>query len=130
MCKRTVLTKLLGATIAILFVAILLLAAGCAYKGGRIVDGTNLEIGISVPGTEGYCTINALSYTGGLKVCGDEGTLILVTNRVAETNSYFGLVKTQRFSDMSAAIMPMFWILPATNGMPATVILGKPRKVK
>ena len=119
---RAFISRIIGAT--------LLLVVGCAYKGGRVVDGTNLEIGISIPGTESYWTINALSYTGGLKVCGDEGTMILVTNRVAETNSYFGLVKTQRFSDMSAAIMPMFWILPATNGMPATVIFGKPQKVK
>lgn len=126
MCKRAVVAKLLAATIGVLFLVVLLMSLGCAYKGGKVVDGTNLEIGMSVPGTEGCWTINALSYTGGLRVCGDERTVITVTNNVAETNSYFGVVKTQRHSAMSATIEPLYWILPATNGMPATVILGKP----
>lgn len=90
-----------------LFTIALALLAGCSsYKGGRVVDGTNLEIGIAVPGTDGMLTIDALSYTAGLKVCGADKTIINVTNFVSETNSYFGVVKTQRNSRMSAIIIP------------------------
>ena len=91
--------------------------SGCtSYEGGKVVDGTNLEIGLAVPGTEGRLTINAIAYTGGLKVCGDERTVIVVTNDVAETNSYFGVVKMFRHSKMSSRIEPCYYCyLSETN---------------
>ena len=80
------------------------LFAGCAYKGGKVVDGTNLCIGMTIPGTE--WTINALDYVGGLRVAGNDQTSICVSNEVMETNSYFGVVKTRRHSRMTATIEP------------------------
>ena len=80
------------------------LFAGCAYKGGKVVDGTNLCIGMTIPGTE--WTINALDYVGGLRVAGNDQTSICVSNEVMETNSYFGVVETRRNSRMTATIEP------------------------
>lgn len=80
------------------------LCNGCAYKGGKVVDGTNLCIGMTIPGTE--WTINALDYVGGLRVGGNDQTSITVSNEVVETNSYFGVVRTERHSKMTAAIEP------------------------
>ena len=80
------------------------LFAGCAYKGGKVVDGTNLCIGMTIPGTE--WTINALDYVGGLRVAGNDQTSICVSNEVTETNSYFGVVETRRHSRMTATIEP------------------------
>ena len=80
------------------------LFAGCAYKGGKVVDGTNLCIGMTIPGTE--WTINALDYVGGLRVAGNDQTSICVSNEVMETNSYFGVVETHRHSRMTATIEP------------------------
>ena len=80
------------------------LFAGCAYKGGKVVDGTNLCIGMTIPGTE--WTINALDYVGGLRVAGNDQTSICVSNEVIETNAYFGVVKTHRHSKMTATIEP------------------------
>ena len=80
------------------------LFAGCAYKGGKVIDGTNLAIGMTIPGTE--WTINALDYVGGLRVAGNDQTSICVSNDVTETNSYFGVVKTHRHSKMTATIEP------------------------
>ena len=80
------------------------LFAGCAYKGGKVVDGTNLCIGMTIPGTE--WTINALDYVGGVRVAGNDQTSICVSNEVAETNSYFGVVETRRHSKMTATIEP------------------------
>ena len=80
------------------------LFAGCAYKGGKVIDGTNLCIGMTIPGTE--WTINALDYVGGLRVAGNDQTSICVSNEVVETNSYFGVVETRRHSRMTATIEP------------------------
>ena len=80
------------------------LFAGCAYKGGKVIDGTNLCIGMTIPGTE--WTINALDYVGGLRVAGNDQTSICVSNEVMETDSYFGVVETRRHSRMTATIEP------------------------
>ena len=80
------------------------LCNGCAYKGGKVIDGTNLAIGMTIPGTE--WTINALDYVGGLRVAGNDQTSICVSNEVLETNSYFGVVETRRHSKMTATIEP------------------------
>ena len=80
------------------------LCNGCVYKGGKVVDGTNLCIGMTIPGTE--WTINALDYVGGLRVAGNDQTSICVSNEVIETNSYFGVVRTERHSKMTSTIEP------------------------
>ena len=85
-------------------IAIGALCNGCAYKGGKVVDGTNLVIGMTIPGTE--WTINALDYVGGIRVGGNDQTRIAVTNDVVETNAYFGIVRTERHSKMTATIEP------------------------
>ena len=82
----------------------LLALVGCAYKGGKVVDGTNLCVGMTIPGTE--WTINALDYVGGLRVAGNDQTSICVSNEVVETNSYFGIVESHRHSKMTATIEP------------------------
>ena len=82
-----------------------LFAAGCVYKGGKVVDGTNLAIGMKVPGTE--WSVSVLDYIGGVRVAGQDSTHITVTNEVAETNTYFGVVTTSRRSTMTADIDPL-----------------------
>lgn len=94
---------LLSMLVGLMLVAVLL--GGCVYRGGRVVDGSNLEIGICVPGTE--WSINALSYTGGIKVAGNQDTSIVVSNEVDETNSYFGVVTTHRKTRMTSEISPV-----------------------
>ena len=105
-----------------LLIALTLLLSGCtSYEGGKIVDGTNLDVGLSVPGTDGTLTINALAYTGGLKVCGDKRTILVVSNEVNETNSYFGVVRTERHSKMSSQIEPCYYCyIPSTNELTNT----------
>lgn len=82
-----------------------LLAAGCVYKGGKVVDGTNLAIGMKIPGTE--WNVSVLDYIGGIRVAGQDSTHITVTHEVAETNTYFGVVRTSRRSTLTADIEPL-----------------------
>jgi len=83
----------------------IVLSCGCIYRGGKVIDGTNLAIGITIPGTE--WTINALDYVGGIRVAGQDSTHIIVTNEVDETNEYFGVVTTRRKTKMTADIEPL-----------------------
>ena len=94
-------------TLAVLAVSILLCMAlaGCVYKGGKVVDGTNLAIGMKIPGTE--WNVSVLDYIGGIRVAGQDSTRITVTHDVAETNAYFGVVTTSRRSTMTADIEPL-----------------------
>ena len=82
-----------------------LLCAGCAYRGGKVVDGTNLAIGMKIPGTE--WNVSVLDYIGGIRVAGQDSTHITVTHEVAETNAYFGVVSTSRRSTLTADIEPL-----------------------
>ena len=90
---------------AILAACAALLAAGCVYKGGKGVDGTNLAIGMKIPGTE--WSVSVLDYIGGIRVAGQDSTHITVTHEVAETNTYFGVVTTSRRSTLTADIDPL-----------------------
>ena len=90
--------------IALLATLLLLGACGCAYKGGKVIDGTNIAIGMTIPGTE--WSVNVLDYVGGMRVAGNDQTRISVTNEVAETNSYFGVVTTTRRTKLTAEIAP------------------------
>ena len=90
---------------AILAACAALLAAGCVYKGGKVVDGTNLAIGMKIPGTE--WSVSVLDYIGGVRVAGQDSTHITVTHDVSETNTYFGVVTTSRRSKLTADIEPL-----------------------
>ena len=90
--------------VKILLITLISTQCGCLFKGGKIIDGTNLAIGMTIPGTE--WTINALDYVGGIRVGGNDQTSITVSNEVVETNAYFGIVRTERHSKMTATIVP------------------------
>ena len=113
------LTALLSPVIGLVLAACLV--GGCSYKGGKVVDGTNFAIGLTIPGTEWQ--INALDYVGGLRVCGNDATEISVTHRVVETNSFFGCIYTQRDSQTTATIYPVFG--PATNDLSTAALAVK-----
>lgn len=98
-----------------------ILCGGCAYKGGKIVDGTNIAIGMTIPGTEWQ--INALDYVAGVRVAGNDQTAIKVTNKVKESNSYFGVVSTSRDTEMTATIEPTE---PTENDLSGEVERGDP----
>lgn len=100
----------------ILLGIISILICGCKsqYKGGKLIDGTNLEIGIKPPGEDMF-SFNLLVFTSGLGVYGDKNTKMYVTNEVNETNSFFGVVVTSRNAKTSAEISPTLVEEDSTN---------------
>ena len=112
---------MLGIALYVCLVALmslfLLLLSGCAtYDGGKVVDGTNIIIGIHVPGTD--WNISVLDYVGGVKVGGDDNTSVEVTHEVVETNDYFGVVHIRRHSRLKTKIIPHSDPAALTNAAP------------
>lgn len=102
---RVFMSLVYGAMIAAFVCIVLFGASGCqSYKGGQVTDGTNLAIGMKLPGTE--LVLNLLDYVGGVRIGGNNQTQISVTNEVWETNTYFTVISTTRHTKLSASIAP------------------------
>ena len=115
--ERTALGSLLLFVLAAFFSICALFFSGCAtYDGGKVVDGTNIIIGIHVPGTD--WNISVLDYVGGVKVGGDDNTSVEVTHEVVETNDYFGVVHIRRHSRLKTKIVPYVDPAALTNAAP------------
>ena len=115
--ERTALGGFLFFVLAASLALCSLLFSGCAtYDGGKVVDGTNIIIGIHVPGTD--WNISVLDYVGGVKVGGDDNTSVEVTHEVIETNDYFGVVHIRRHSRLKTKIVPYADFAALTNAAP------------
>ena len=103
--------KIIGAAwfiAAILLPATLLILGGCVqYKGAKVTEGTNLSIGLDVPGTDGAAQISILNYLSGFRVGVAEGAKMKLEYSVSETNSYLGVVHTCVGKKVDAMVEPI-----------------------
>lgn len=98
-----------GAAILLALVAALALAiicSGCLYKGAKVVEGTDIAIGLSVPGTEETLQINALNYLSGFRLGVAENAALTLRYSCATTNSYFGVVHSETVKSIDATVSP------------------------
>jgi len=86
-----------------LFLAAVLLLAGCTTPYYKEVDGTSTILGVSLP-DEQYIQINALSYLGGSKTIVKEPSVITHEYVTASTNSYFGMITTREYRSQKLTI--------------------------
>lgn len=95
-------------TLAVLAVSIILCMAlaGCVYKGGKVVDGTNLAIGMKIPVENAPLKFEALNWLSGFRLGIDQNARLELEYTVAETNSYFGVVRTSQCKSVTATIEP------------------------
>lgn len=103
----------INAVLAVFLLLCMHFFMGCVYKGGKVIDGTNLALGVDIPGTD--WTFSVLDYVSGIRVAGNESTYICVTNKVEEHNSYFGIVTTKRKTESVSTITPRCFQLPKGN---------------
>lgn len=92
--------KLLNITIAAF------LLGGCAYKGAKVVEGTNLSVGINFPAAEGEAQLQVLNYLSGFRLGVDRNAILRVKYTTAETNSYFGVITTRSAKSVDAKVEP------------------------
>jgi len=91
-------------------IAIVLVAAlccsGCAYKGAKVTEGTDLAVGLNVPMTEGTLQLQVLNYLSGFRVGVDRNAIMTIKYAVAETNDYFGCVHTRVYKRADVTVEP------------------------
>lgn len=82
------------------------LVSGCVYRGAKITEGTDLAIGLTVPGTEGVLQFNALNYLSGFRLGVAENAALTVEYSTVATNTYFGVVTTETAKRIKAKVEP------------------------
>ena len=98
-----------GAAILLALVAalaLMMICSGCLYKGAKVVEGTDIAIGLSVPGTEETLQINALNYLSGFRLGVAENAALTLRYSCATTNSYFGVVHSETVKSIDATVSP------------------------
>lgn len=96
----------LGVLLLWLLAALAFFCGGCVYRGAKVTEGTDLAIGLTVPGSEGALTLDALNYLTGFRLGVAENAALKVKYTVAETNSYLGVVTTCTAKTIDATVQP------------------------
>ena len=94
-------------------------SAGCVYRGCKITEGTDVAIGLTVPGTEGVLQFNALNYLSGFRLGVAENAALTVEYSTVATNSYFGVVTTETAKRIKAKVEPCETDAAAQSADPA-----------
>lgn len=92
----------LAAALATLFLS------GCAAESAKVVEGTDLSVGFSLPGMEGEANFTLFNYLSGFKVTTSESSKVGLEYSCAETNDYFGVITTRVFKRVKAEIEPVY----------------------
>lgn len=82
------------------------LLSGCVYRGAKIVEGTDLAVGINVPSTEGALQLQLMNYLSGFRLAIAENAALTMTYSTSETNDYFGVIHTRVTKQVSATVSP------------------------
>ena len=94
-------------TLYILHFTLFILLGGCTVDGPKIVEGTDLSVGISVPGSEGVYELTFFNWLSGFKCQADDNSRVKLRYTCAETNDYFGVVSTRVYKTVDAEITPV-----------------------
>lgn len=81
--------------------------AGCVYRGAKITEGTDLAVGLSVPGTDGALQVNALNWLSGFRLGVAQNATLRVAYSTADTNDYFGIIHTRTAKRIRAKVTPL-----------------------
>ena len=82
------------------------LCNGCAYRGGKVVEGTDLAVGISVPATDGTIDLNVMNYMSGFRLGVDRNAIFRVKYTIDEDNAYLGIATIKSKKTIDATVEP------------------------
>ena len=95
------------AVLALLMVAGSAAVTGCVYRGAKITEGTDLAVGLSVPGTDGALQLNALNWLSGFRLGVARDAALTVEYATAATNDSLGVVHTRTAKRVKATVTPV-----------------------
>lgn len=85
----------------------LFMGAGCvAYKGAKVVEGTDLAVGLNVPSSEGAIQFQLLNYLSGFRLGIEDGAGLEMTYSCDSQTSYFGVIDTHKVTHITAKVRP------------------------
>lgn len=105
-CAHVICAWLTGLALGLTTLALASLVSGCIYAGAKITEGTDLAVGLTIPGSEGAVQINALNWLSGFRLGVAENARLTVKYTHAETNSYLGVVTTRLAKSIDATVEP------------------------
>lgn len=82
------------------------ICSGCLYKGVKVVEGTDLAIGLNIPSTDGVLQLQLLNYLSGFRLGVAENCRLKLEYITSYTNSYFGVVTTDGVKKIKATVEP------------------------
>lgn len=80
--------------------------SGCVYRGAKVVEGTDLAVGLDVPGTDGALQLDLLNWLSGFRLAVADNARLSMEYSCAETNSYFGAITTRSAKRVKATVEP------------------------
>jgi hypothetical protein len=84
-----------------------ILAVGCMYKGAKVVEGTDLAVGLTIPQTDGAAQMDVLNWLSGFRLGVAENCGLKVKYMVAETNDFlWGAASTRTWKTIDAKVEP------------------------
>lgn len=87
-------------------VSLFSLLSGCVYRGAKIIEGTDLAVGLNIPSTDGALQFQLLNYLSGFRLAVAENAALEMTYTTAETNDYLGIITTRVSKTVSATVSP------------------------
>jgi hypothetical protein len=105
--RDSVVTGLSALAILLGTLAAALAFAGCASESAKIVEGTDLSVGFTIPGDEGEANFTVFNYLSGFKTTTAESSRVKLTFTCAESNDYFGVITTRVNKRVDAEIWPV-----------------------
>lgn len=93
-----------GAGLSVLVLCAALM--GCAYKGAKITEGVDLAAGIDLPAAEGVAKFTLFNYLSGFRLAVDRNARLTCDYSVAESNAYFGVIRTSTRKTVRAKVEP------------------------
>ena len=105
--RDSVVTGLFALAVLLGTLAAALAFAGCASESAKIVEGTDLSVGFTIPGDEGEANFTVFNYLSGFKTTTAESSRVKLTFTCAESNDYFGVITTRVNKKVDAEIWPV-----------------------
>ena len=97
--------------------ALMMMCGGCLYRGAKITEGTDIAVGLTVPGSEETVQLNALNYLSGFRLGIAENAALTLRYSCATTNSYFGVVRSETVKSIDATVSPCEANAATTNAV-------------